>query len=334
MGVSIVVGGQFGSEGKGKTARYFARKYRASAVVRVGGINSGHTVIGSDGKPVIFRSLPTAAMDGEALCVLPAGSYLDVELLFREIGTAGLPASKVKIHPHAVVITEEQVRMEREAGLAERIGSTGTGTGAAVSMRAFRDRRLVLAKDVKKLAPFLCDTGALLRGELDQNREVLIEGTQGFGLSNLHSPYFPKATSRDTTAAGFLSEAGLSPFDVTHVIMVIRTYPIRVPGDSGGLPNEMTWDEVTARSGRTSPIREYTSVTKKERRVGGFDPDIVLRAIAANRPDQIVLNHLDYIPGGESGLSEEQTAFVDRVQSLLRARVDCVGTGPETLHAL
>lgn len=334
MGVSIVVGGQFGSEGKGKTARYFAEKYRASAVVRVGGINSGHTVIGADGQPVIFRSLPTAAIDGEAVCVLPAGSYLDTELLFQEIRTAGISPSKVKIHPHAAVITEEQVQMEREAGLAERIGSTVTGTGAAVSMRTFRDKRLVLAKDRKELEPFLCDTDELLRGELSRGHEVLIEGTQGFGLSNLRSPHFPYATSRDTTAAGFLSEAGLSPFDVTHVIMVIRTYPIRVAGESGRLPNEMTWDEVTARSGRRSPIREYTSVTKKERRVGGFDADIVLRAIGVNRPDQIVLNHLDYIPGTADGLSEEQTAFVDGVQEMLRSRVDYIGTGPETLYSL
>ena len=60
MGVSIIVGGQFGSEGKGKVARWFSEQHQVSSVVRVGGINSGHTVIDAEGHAVIFRILPTA----------------------------------------------------------------------------------------------------------------------------------------------------------------------------------------------------------------------------------------------------------------------------------
>lgn len=332
MGVTIVVGGQFGSEGKGKVARYFANKFKVTAAVRVGGTNSGHTVIGADGQPVVFRSLPTAALDGEATCVLPAGSYINVDLLFREIKMAGLPPDKLKIHPNAVIITQELIESEQAGGLIEQIGSTGSGTGAAVSVRVNRDRRIVLAENVPELKPFLLDTGEFLRGEVMKGAEVLIEGTQGFGLSNLHSPYFPKATSRDTTAAGFLSEAGLSPFDVTRIIQVIRSYPIRVAGDSGDLPNELVWETVTERAQSAVPLREYTSVTQKIRRVGAFDAAIVLKSIQANRPSHIVLNHLDYIPGRAGLVSAERAAFMNTVQRQIHAKIDYIGMDRETIY--
>ncbi|MCG8433688.1 MAG: adenylosuccinate synthetase, partial [Gammaproteobacteria bacterium] len=56
------MGGQFGSEGKGKVAHEFARMQRASVAVRVGGSNSGHTVVDPQGAPIVFRHLPTAAI--------------------------------------------------------------------------------------------------------------------------------------------------------------------------------------------------------------------------------------------------------------------------------
>jgi len=62
MPVSIVVGGQYGSEGKGKVAHFFAREMKASFAVRCGGPNSGHTVIDEQGNARIFQQLPTAAI--------------------------------------------------------------------------------------------------------------------------------------------------------------------------------------------------------------------------------------------------------------------------------
>lgn len=334
MGVSIIVGGQFGSEGKGKVARWFSEQHQVSSVVRVGGINSGHTVIDAEGHAVIFRILPTAAIDRQVTCVLPAGSYLTVELLLQEMKQSKIPPSQVKINPHAVVITKRETELEREMGLVARLGSTGSGTGAAVGLRAMRDPKLTLAKDVRELERFLCDTNEFLREELVRNHKILIEGTQGFGLSCLHSPYYPKATSRDTTAAGFLSEAGLSPFDVKHIIMVLRSYPIRVQGDSGPLPHETTWEDVTVAAGRRNLIQEYTSVTKHLRRVGQFDPEIVLRAIAANCPDQLVLNHLDYLPGTPGALGSERMAFIDKVHNQLGQKLDYVGLDPITVNPI
>lgn len=334
MGVSIVFGGQFGSEGKGKVARYFAQEYGASSVVRVGGINSGHTVISDNGEPIIFRTLPTAVLDNDVNCILPAGSYLDLNILFAEIDMVKLNPKRLKIHPNAVVITKNQVIAEKNADLGERVGSTLTGMGGAVAMRVMRDKGLVMAKDVKELSPYICDTADFLRGELLKGHEVLIEGTQGYGLSNLHSSYYPYATSRDTSAAGFLSEAGLSPFDVKHIIMVMRSYPIRVAGQSGPLRGEISWAEVTARSGRDVPIKEYTSVTLKERRVALFDENVILQSIICNKPDRIVLNHLDYLPGDGESISAERMAFVSDVEKSIGQKIGYVGLGPDSILAL
>src|ERR1700733_2776941 len=153
-----------------------------------------------------------------------------------------------------------------------------------------------------ELEPYLAPVRPLLREMLDDGEHIVIEGTQGFGLSLLHSPHFPKATSRDTSAAAALAETGLSPLDVQDVVLVLRSFPIRVAGDSGpfGAP-EITWQQIALEGGHQRPLVEYTSVTKKLRRVARFDSQIVREAIIANNPSMIVLNHLDYVDAAASG---------------------------------
>jgi adenylosuccinate synthase len=150
----------------------------------------------------------------------------------------------------------------------------------------------------------------------------------------LHSKYYPYVTSRDTTAAAFVSEAGLSPLDVDDIVLVLRAFPIRVGGNSGPLPSEIDWDSVTSESGEQTPILEHTSVTKTVRRVGRFDPDIVRQAIMFNQPTGIVLNHLDYIDIScrhKQILTEKADAFVNDVEFLIGRRINCLGFGPASL---
>jgi adenylosuccinate synthase len=324
-----VVGGQFGSEGKGKVAHYVARQDRARAVVRVGGPNSGHTVYSDDGTKYIFQHLPTAAILPEVLCVLAAGSYIDVARLLFEIDLCKLDPTRLKIDPNAVVVTDQDRVDEHLVGLRTGIGSTLTGTGAAVLNRISRTRSITFAKDVVELHPFLSDTRELLGIMLDRGDRVVIEGTQGYGLSVLHTPYYPYATSRDTTAAGFLSEVGLSPMDVDDVVLVIRAFPIRVPGNSGPLPRESTWDAVTRASGSSVQLEELTSVTRSVRRVAMFDPAIVLGAIQSNRPTCIFLNHVDYFdrsPSSRDKLSPLMHTSVRVIEELINREIDFVGT--------
>jgi adenylosuccinate synthase len=335
MPVSIVVGGQFGSEGKGKVAHEIVRRDSSCvAAIRVGGTNSGHTAIDKNGRTVVLRQLPVAMIDGNVKAVLPAGAYIDPEIFQQEIDLLGLKPSQVLVSPLARIITAEHKAWEAASHLNASIGSTQSGTGAAVLASVAREAKGfplagLLAEHVEQLHPYLADTTGALRTWLVEGMRVVIEGTQGFGLSVLHGGYWPKATSRDTTAAGFLSEAGLSPLDVDDVTLVIRCHPIRVAGDSGPLVGETSWEQIAMESGMSQVHREFTTVTKRLRRVGRFDADLVRRAINVNKPTRIVLNHLDYIDWNVStGLSEKARVYVQNIEREIDQKIDWLGVGP------
>ena len=336
MPVSVVVGGQFGSEGKGKTALEIVRRDRTvAAAIRVGGTNSGHTAIGNDGRRYALRQLPAASADRSVRVILPAGSYIDVGIFAEEVRRLGLGPAQVAVSSMARIITEEHKSWEQDAELGRTIGSTQSGTGAAVLAMIARGTakvplQSVQAEEVLELQAYPKDTGSEVRRLLDAGKRVIVEGTQGFGLSLLQGGFWPKATSRDTTAAAFLAEAGLSPLDVDDVTMVIRCHPIRVAGDSGPLPGQTSWENIAAEAGITEDIRELTTVTSRVRRVGRFDPEIVCRAIQANRPTRIALNHLDYIdPRVRDGvLTAKARAFVEMVEEGIGRSVDWLGIGP------
>lgn len=332
MPISIIVGGQYGSEGKGKVSQFWAKKIGASAVVRVGGPNSGHTAYNKRGEKMIFSQLPAACIDGNIPAILPAGSYINISKLMSEIEMLN---GNILLHidPNAVIIDDDTIRAEDMLMLQARIGSTLSGTGEAVAKRVMRSN-VTLARDVMEIRPYISDTKDVMRSILLDSDDIVIEGTQGYGLSNLHAECYPYATGRDTTAAGFLSEAGLSPFDVNHIVMVLRTYPIRVAGNSGPLKDEITWEIVTAESGSKTPISEYTSVTKKLRRVGRFDKKLARDAIRANKPDVIFLNHVDYYDAENVGnpmLSERQVCQLAIIEKKIGRVISYVGNGPRTI---
>lgn len=336
MPVSVVVGGQFGSEGKGKTALEIVRREaNVAAVVRVGGTNSGHTAVSRGQKTYALRQLPVAAIDCGIQVILPPGSYIDPVILREELDQLGLGPDEVAISPLARVITAAHKQWERESSLGAAIGSTQSGTGAAVMAMTARGAKgfaidSIQAEEVTELQPFLKDTTSMMRELLDARKRIVIEGTQGFGLSLLQGGYWPKATSRDTSAAGFVAEAGLSPLDVDDVTMVIRCHPIRVAGDSGPLVGETSWEQVAAEAGLSSNLREFTTVTQRIRRIGRFDPELVRRAIRVNRPSRIVLNHLDYIDPHvrDVGLTERADKFVKQIEAAIGDQIDWLGTGP------
>jgi adenylosuccinate synthase len=335
VAVTVVVGGQFGSEGKGKVALHLAREQAAAAVVRIGGSNSGHTALSESGERVVLRQLPTAALLPDVLCVLGPGSYIDAQLLVEEMASAGLEPDRLAIDPRAVLITDADRAAERSGPLGTRIGSTCSGTGAAVQKRISRRSIDDLVSGSRLLRPFIRDTAPLLRDIVARGDRVIVEGTQGFGLSVLHSPYFPHVTSRDTSASGAIAEAGLSPLDVEHVVMVLRAHPIRVAGNSGpfGSP-ELSWDDV-AREGGHRMLEEFTTVTGQLRRVARFDPSMVQQAIAVNQPSMIVLNHLDYVDSSATpgNLTDKALTFIEDIAASIGRPIDLVGLGPDILTA-
>jgi len=335
----IVVGGQYGSEGKGKVVALTAGRCSEPWVVRCGGPNSGHTVwIGE--KRTVLRQVPSAAGHPNALLLLSAGCVIDESILHDEANELGLSRDQIVVDPRAALVTDED--KEAESGIVGSIGSTGSGTGAALIRRMGRGRGVRLAGNAESIrARFRVESVApLLHAHLDRGGDVIIEGTQGFGLSLLHGPDYPYVTSRDTTASGFASEVGLSPRQVDEIILVVRTYPIRVGGRSGPLHEELTWEDVRAASGAPEAIPEFTSVTQKLRRVGRFDLEAVKLACQYNRPTGLAVMGIDRLAYANyqaktiDKLTPEAVAFIHTVQKATRVPIEWLGTGFETSEAI
>lgn len=338
MSVWVVVGGQYGSEGKGKVAALITTQESIDVCIRCGGPNSGHSFQREDGSMLLLRQLPTGVVRPMTRLLIPAGGLIDLEVLKAELDAFSLDESRVGIDRNAMVISEVDKDLERRSKLQERLSSTLCGVGAAVSRRALRDPSVELASQVALRTPWLSrlivDVAAEANTAVDDGKKVLVEGTQGTGLSLYQSRYYPKVTSRDTSASGFLSEVGLSPRTVKEIVLVFRTYPIRVSGaQAGPLKNEISWEELTRLAAAPAPIREFTTVSKKLRRLGTFDWDDAKRAISLNRPTRIALNFCDYLGHTNQNassfleLNDVARSFVSALSDL-GSPVTYVGTGP------
>jgi adenylosuccinate synthase len=261
--------------------------------------------------------------------------YIDLDVLMEEIKTCNVSPQRLCIDRNASVITGDDARQEVKAQLQQRLGSTLSGTGAATARKVLRCANVTLAASVPELHLFVGDVSAKLNEAIDRGDTVIVEGTQGFGLSLHHSDHFPFVTSRDTTAAAFLSDVGISPLLVTDIVLVLRTYPIRVSGFSGPMYKEISWEEVSQRSGSPARLAEYTTVTGKLRRVGEFDWELARRAVRVNRPTALAIHAIDYLDHNDFGkrswedLTQAGRGFVLGLEETLGVRVRYVFTGPE-----
>ena len=333
--VDLIVGGQFGSEGKGHISSYLSREYEI--LVRVGGPNAGHKVFVTPG-PYTHHQLPSGTLRSpESRLIISPGCVLNASNLLREVAECKVGADRLSIDPQAMVISKEDIR--RESALVKGIGSTGQGVGFATSRRITkRGAGVKLAKDIKDLRPFIRETWTILENAFRDGQKVLVEGTQGAGLSLYHGKY-PYVTSRDTSVAGCLSEAGIPPGRVRRVIMVCRTYPIRVESPrsstSGPMGIEIDWKTVSKRS--AIPLRqledtEKTSTTHRRRRVAEFDWELLRRASALNGPTDVALAFVDYINSkNEHARRYEQLDvptinFIEEVERVAAAPVSLIST--------
>src|SRR5258708_41482 len=129
MPATIVVGGQYGSEGKGKVVALLASGLTSSWLVRCGGPNSGHTVT-IDGSDIVLRQLPCCAQPQKATFCIPAGCASDEAVLLGELNMLNIDRNRIIVDPRAVIVTEQDREDERRA--LRDIGSTCSGTGAAL----------------------------------------------------------------------------------------------------------------------------------------------------------------------------------------------------------
>ncbi|RZS81223.1 adenylosuccinate synthetase [Pigmentiphaga kullae] len=341
--VDVIVGSQFGSEGKGNIAAYLANEY--DVLVRVGGPNAGHTVISRSGK-YVYHQLPSGAKDTNAKILLGPGMTLDVEKLLKEVKDCNVTPERLFIDPQVMII--EDADKKRESELVDKIGSTGQGGGAAAARRILSrtGQGIRLAKDVPELEPYV-GTGPRYRGATTRQLEeayrsgqsILLEGTQGSGLSLYHGQY-PHVTSRDTNVAGCLAEAGISPSRIRRILLVTRYTPIRVGnpdtgGSSGAIKHEIDFETVAREAGldpQELQGNEITSTTKRKRRVGRFDWEQFRLACSLNAPTDIVLTFSDYINGTNRNarrfeqLTEETIKFIEEVERIAHAPVSLIST--------
>jgi adenylosuccinate synthase len=338
--VDVLIGGQYGSEGKGNIVHYLAPEY--DVLVRVGGPNAGHKVFRRGQDPFTFHQVPSGAIaNPTAKLVIGAGAVISLKALQDEIAKLDLNINRLLIDPQAMVIEDEDIAWEVQQ-LRDQIASTAQGVGKATArkiMHRFPGSDVRLVRDVPVLKHYVQDTIEFFAQCLSGGKRIMLEGTQGTSLSIHHGPY-PHVTSRVTSAPGCLAEAGLSPRHVRKVVMVCRTYPIRV-GDtdtgqtSGPMSAPLELKEIARRSG--IPIKELekterTSTTKRKRRIAEFDWAQLRRSLLLNGPTDIALTFADYLGVANrtafryEQLNEETLRFVEEVEKVAGVPVSLIST--------
>ncbi|RZN38386.1 MAG: adenylosuccinate synthetase [Methanophagales archaeon ANME-1-THS] len=325
MPSTIVVGGFFGDEGKGKIIAYLAKHDRPQIVARGGvGPNAGHTVEVA-GKKYALRMVPSGFVHESARLLIGAGVLVDPEVLNREVSSLGLKG-RVGVDLRCGIIEAKHIEEDRkDADLKGKIGTTGTGCGPANAARALRKAKQ--AKDIKELEEYLCDVPREINGALDHGNLVLVEGTQGFGISLLYGTY-PFVTSKDTSASQMAADVGIGPTRVDAVIVVFKSYPTRV----GEGPFETQLSEEKAAELR---IEEYGTVTGRKRRIGMWDGKMAAYSAMVNGATAVALSGVDRLDPACRGvkeygeLSKEIQEFVAKVEHDTRVPVKLISTGPE-----
>lgn len=118
MSLWVVVGGQYGSEGKGKVSAFITKQENIDICVRCGGPNSGHSFVNEDGKNIVLRQLPTGFVNPHTRLLIPAGALVDPPILKQEIESLGLPRERVGIDQNCFIIEEKDREREQTLGCA------------------------------------------------------------------------------------------------------------------------------------------------------------------------------------------------------------------------
>ena len=334
--VDVLIGGQYGSEGKGNIIGHIAPEY--DLLVRVGGPNAGHQVY-AEPEPEKYYHLPSGTQRApNARLLLGPGAVIDPPKLLQEVAKHKVSAERLTIDEQAMIITCEDIR--REANLFRNIGSTAQGVGIASARKMtgrsdYKDRNaLFLARDTKELAPFIGSARKVIADAMVEGQRILLEGTQGTSLS-LHHGVYPYVTTRDTTVSGCLADAGMAPSSVRKIIMVCRTFPIRVGGSSGPMVNEVTIQDICERSG--IPINELirtetTTTTNRPRRIAEFDWEQFRNSVQLNGPTDIALTFVDYFDIQNrkafrfDQLQADTIRFVEEIESVSGRPVSLLST--------
>ena len=308
----VVMGAQWGDEGKGKMVDYLAAE--AQVIVRFsGGANAGHTIVSGD-EQFALHLVPSGVLYPDKIVILGTGMAIDPEALFAELdmlASRGIDwTGRVLVSDRAHIVLPRYRDVDRAMEQARRkpIGTTGRGIGVTYSMKASRDgvRLADLSDDDRlanlesgdidfirawrdKLAPMAVD----LTDYLSKHRHayVLFEGAQG-ALLDIDAGTYPYVSSGMSGAAGAAAQGGLGPRSLDRILGVFKAYSTRV--GNGPFPTEFDPGSQSALCQFVRDTgREYGVTTGRPRRCGYLDLVALRYACLANSIDSLVLTHLD-----------------------------------------
>lgn len=308
----VVVGAQWGDEGKGKVVDYLADQ--SDIVVRfAGGANAGHTiVIGND--TYKLHLVPSGVVYPDKTVILGTGMVIDPEALFSELdglseqGVDWQGRVLISDRAHVVVPRYKKRDVEMESERRNPLGTTGRGIGITYANKAHREGirigdileesimkslgkedREFLERYVEKIRPMVIDIASYIAANL--SKQILFEGAQGI-LLDIDIGTYPFVSSGCSAAAGASIGGGIGPRAIDRVIGVFKAYNTRV--GNGPFPTEFRDDshkelvETIREAGR-----EYGVTTGRLRRCGYLDLVALRYACRTNSIDSLALTHLD-----------------------------------------
>jgi adenylosuccinate synthase len=306
--IIVIVGAQWGDEGKGKIVDLLSERFEIVARYQ-GGHNAGHSVQVGE-RSFVLHLLPSGIIHRGKTCVLGNGMVIDPKAFFEEADR--LIAQGLDVTPERVLVSsrahlilpyhraldhtsEERLgnadffraRIERNLADANRVISAYGGT--PLDAAQVFDEIYPLAE---RLAPFIADTMHFLNRAASDGRSILIEGAQAALLDVDHGTY-PFVTSSSTTAGGATVGTGLAPHRFTGVLGIVRTYTTRV--GEGPFPTEMLAGEAELGQLIRERGREYGASTGRPRRCGWFDAFATRYAAELNGFSSVALTKLDVL---------------------------------------
>lgn len=322
----IVIGGQYGDEGKGKIISYLALKDNPDVIARGGvGPNAGHEV-NYKGVKYPMRMLSCGFVNENSRILIGAGVFVNPEVFLKEVQMLNCQ-NRCGVDFRAGLITKEHIERDSASENSKKIGSTKTGCGPAVSDRVNRIGKTV--SDSPELKPYLTDVVK----EVHSAKNVLLEGTQGFMLSNYYGTY-PFVTSKDVSASSVAADVGMGPTDIDEVVMVIKSYTTRV--GSGPLKDELSEEAAKAKN-----MQEYGTVTGRARRTSvDLHFDDLRFAAKVNGATQIAVTKIDVrFPGNDgvkefSKLTKEAQTYIHKIEKELDVPVTLIGTGKDVFDTV
>ncbi len=308
----VVIGAQWGDEGKGKIVDYLAEQ--AEVVVRFsGGANAGHTIVHKD-RTYKLHLVPSGIIYPRTVAVLGAGMVIDPGALFGELqtleeqGVSWEGRVLVSDRAHLVVPRYRELDVEQDRSRMQPIGTTGRGIGVAYSMKAardgirvvdlFDDERYALLRPEdrefldpyrERIHPMVTDLAVYMYHARD--RRVVLEGAQGALLDLDHGTY-PFVSSGYSAAGGAALGAAIGPRAIDHVLGVFKAYTTRV--GNGPFPSEFQPDRDGDLGDQIREIgQEYGVTTGRPRRCGYLDLVALRYACRVCSIDALALTHLD-----------------------------------------